>query len=94
MEESARRVRQPGLDGSEDVTASDVRLSKLITNYRRENERCTAKINELKQRLADYQENETALQQAHFNEKVSAKSFKVASQLSSSKNKDPYSRQS
>ena len=35
------------------VTASDARLNKLIRDYRMENERCTSKINELKERLVD-----------------------------------------
>ena len=35
-------------------TPSDSRLNKLINDYRVENERCTQKINELKQRLAQH----------------------------------------
>ena len=36
-----------------EATASDARLNKLIEDYRAENERCTQKINELKERLKD-----------------------------------------
>ena len=36
-------------------TESDVRLNKLISDYRVENERCTRKINELKDRLGEAQ---------------------------------------
>lgn len=32
-------------------TPSDLRLNKLIEEYRAENERCTGKIGELRQRL-------------------------------------------
>lgn len=35
------------------TTQNDLRLNKLITDYRAENERCTKKINELKKRLVD-----------------------------------------
>ena len=35
---------------------SDARLTHLINEYRDENERCTRKINMLKQKIKDYRE--------------------------------------
>lgn len=48
-----RRENGGRLSKDDESTASDARLTKLITDYRRENERCTSKINELKQKLSE-----------------------------------------
>ena len=42
--------------GGAEPTASDLRLNKLIADYKAENERCTHKINDLKQRLKEQQD--------------------------------------
>ena len=47
---------------NQNVSQSDARLNKLITDYRAENARCTKKINELKMRLSD---NHTAASKGH-----------------------------
>lgn len=71
------------LPRDDETTASDARLSKLINDYRRENERCTSKINELKQKLSEQHDNNNLAERASaFNEKINAKSFKVSSQYS------------
>ena len=56
-------------------TESDARLNKLIEEYRAENERCTEKIAELKQRLTDQTEARGPIG----SDKIYAKSFKVTS---------------
>ena len=40
---------------SHKMTGSELRLSQLISEYRQENERCTQKINELKDKLNAHQ---------------------------------------
>ena len=62
-------------------TESDARLNKLIADYRAENERCTAKINELKERLADQRDapREGRSTSTGPTDKIYAKSFKVTS---------------
>lgn len=59
--------RRRGMEANE----SDLRLNKLIQDYRQENERCTYKINELKQRLSDPMEGHGSPN------KIYAKSYKV-----------------
>lgn len=41
-------------NGGPALTGSDAKLSKLITEYKAENERCSAKISELKERLSGH----------------------------------------
>ena len=59
------------------MTPSDARLNKLIEDYRAENERCTNKINELKNRLQSQQDDR---QNGLTHDRIYAKSFKVTSQ--------------
>lgn len=63
-----------------------MRLNKLINDYRVENERCTMKISQLKQRLHEQQEEHGtaggtsgnhSLRGSAANDKIYAKSYKV-----------------
>ena len=58
-----------------EMTPSDARLNKLIEDYRAENERCTSKINELKVRLQQQQDDRS---NGLTHDKIYSKSFKVS----------------
>ena len=68
-ERRTSKTRQPKANALEQ-TPSDIRLNKLIEDYRAENERCVYKISELKERLQNQPDRYTP-------EKLSVKSFKV-----------------
>ena len=65
-------INQASHFSAEQQSASDARLNKLINDYKMENERCTMKISQLKDRLADQQED------AAGHDKIYAKSYRVA----------------
>lgn len=73
--------RNMGGHSSAEQTDSDARLNKLINDYRMENERCTLKISELKQRLVEQQQVDSSGPDnlRSVNDKIYAKSFKAAS---------------
>ena len=80
------RITNQGHNSAEQHTESDARLNKLINDYRMENERCTTKISELKQRLVEQQEHDSLgagtdsmRGGASDHNKIYAKSFKATS---------------